>query len=53
MHTPIPETEAEPGPHDSSRVAPQPPVPPEMTTEIPQLDPDNPKQTEDERPLKP
>lgn len=50
MHAPTHDPDAEPGPHDSTRVTPQPPVPPEMTPAIPERDPENPQKSEDERP---
>lgn len=53
MHTPTHEPDAEPGPHDSSRVTPQPPVPPEMTPAIPEHDPENPKEGEEDRAPRP
>jgi hypothetical protein len=49
MHIPThttPESDAEPGPHDSSRVVPQPPVPPEMEPAIPEDDPEKPGEPE-------
>jgi hypothetical protein len=49
MHTPANDPGAEPGPHDSARVTPQPPVPPEMTPTLPEIDPEKTKETEDDR----
>ena len=40
MHTPAPD--AEPGPHDSPRVVPAPPVPPELEPDIPEPQPEKP-----------
>jgi len=40
MHTPAPD--AEPGRHDSERVVPAPPVPPEMEPVVPEPQPENP-----------
>jgi hypothetical protein len=40
MHTPAPD--AEPGPHESNRVVPQPPVPPEMEPLVPEPQPEKP-----------
>ena len=53
MHTPTHEPDAEPGPHESSRVTPQSPVPPEMTPSIPEHDAEDPKEREDDRTTKP
>lgn len=40
MHTPSPD--AEPGPHDSDRVVPPLPLPPEMEPLVPEPDSDEP-----------
>ena len=40
MHTPAPD--AEPGHHDSDRVVPAPPIPPEMEPDVPERQPENP-----------
>ena len=40
MHTPAPD--AEPGPHDPSRVVPSAPVPPEMEPLVPERQPEKP-----------
>ena len=41
----VPETDAEPGPHESDRVVPEPPVAPEMQ-------PDTPPEADTEEPAK-
>jgi hypothetical protein len=40
MHTPAPD--AEPGPHDSERVVPAPPIPPELEPDVPEPQPGKP-----------
>jgi hypothetical protein len=50
MNTHTPDPNAEPGPHDSARVIPQPPVSPEMTPAIPEHDREDPKEGQDDRP---
>ena len=45
--TNVPESDAEPGPHESDRVVPKPPVSPEMHPDAPpEADNDEPKEGE-------
>jgi hypothetical protein len=47
LHRPIPDSDIEPGHHDSERVVPQPPVPPEMEPELPEPEPEKTPQPKD------
>lgn len=46
-HTPIPDSDIEPVHHDSDRVVPKPPVPPEMEPQVPESQPEKPTQPKD------